>query len=471
MQINIPDRKWAAVNPQRKPVQRAFKGVDRNDPYSISDDHFARVKNLSSRNAPAASTRPGFTVLGGYGTRVTGLSAWKNQQLHAVFNDGIWRRWDGTTWTDVKTGLNTSADWSFVNFKGGFADTNLIGTNGVDPAQRYDGATAYALSDAPAGANYINQHDNRLYCAVGNKVQYSGINLPEQWTLSGRPDASSPGTVRRETYVGENIIGMQSGAGHLTVFFPSSSHELFGTSSSDFEMIAVAEDFGAINNQGITNLGGVLYFVDETGIYAYTGGVRPRKEFSQPVQPYIDNMNKTLKQQCCAGSDGRYLYIAIPIGVIVDTVLVWDSQEDTWYVWEDLQLTHFCKMGELLYAGDAQGRVLQFGGNTDDGNPIEWEAESKVYTGQSMSQTIEFIKVWLSVEKPVGADLNVWVSKSASGNDWTLVGELSASVSVNNRVPIIPYNVARGNTLRYKLTGTGQVTIREITVEIKEIPL
>ncbi|WP_127532734.1 hypothetical protein [Paenibacillus kobensis] len=401
-----------------------------------------------------------------------GLASWKGQTLHAVFADGTWRRWDGTDWITMKSGLNTSADWSFVNFKGGFGETNLIGTNGVDPVQRFDGSIVQLLANAPAGANYINEHDNRLYCAVGNRIHYTGINLAEEWTLTGRPNDSSPGTIGKETYRGEDIIGLRAGTGHLSVFFPSSSYELYGTDRNSFDLSnAIAEDFGALNNKAMTNLESVLYFVDETGIYEYSGGVRPRKKFSQPVQWYIDNMNKALKQQCCAGSDGRYLYVALPMGSTVDTVLVWDSQIDQWDVWNDLQPTHIVKMGETLYMADAQGRVLQMGGTTDNGVAISCEVISKTFTVESMSQRIRWPRLWVTVEKPVGSTLQVYLSKEPSGESWTLVSDLSASQAINNRICVNPFQVAQSNTLRFKLTWTGQVTVREISMDERNFPV
>lgn len=467
---------WPKARTQNPPdrVIREFNGTNKNDAYMIPETVFAHTKNLYSSKAPAATVRPGFSVVGSaVGTRVLGLGAWKGQQLHAVFNDGTWRRWTGSTWETLRTGLSTTADWSFVNFKGAFTDTNLIGTNGVDAALRYDGSTVQTLANAPAGANFMCQHDNRLYCAVGNKVYYSGVNIADEWTLAPgvRVNNSSPGTIRRETYVGEDLIGMQSGSKHLTVFFPSSSHELYGTNTNDFEFIAVAEDFGAINNKSMTNLGGILYFVDETGIYNYSGGVRPRKEFSIAMQWYIDNMNKAAKQMCCAGSDGRFLYVGIPMGSTVDTILVWDSQTDMWYVWGDIQPAHILKMGETLYMADAQGRVLQLGGSTDNGSAIAWECVLKTFTNESMSQKIRWTRLWISAEKPAGSTLKIYMSKEPTGESWTLVGDLSASQSLNNRICINPFKVAQSNTLRLKVTGTGPATIREISMNERNYPV
>jgi hypothetical protein len=453
---------------------RAFKGVNRLDTYSIDPSYSPLTRNLSSSLTPALTTKPGFSVLTSVGARVIGLASWKNTELHAVFGDGTWRRWNGSAWTTLKSGLNTTAEWSFVNFKGAFIDTNLIGTNGIDPAQRYDGSTVQALANAPTGANYVDQHDNRLYVAVENKVYFSGLNVADEWTVTGRPDDSSPGTIRKETYVGENIVGIRSGAGHATVFFPSSSWELYGTSASDYILMPVAEDFGAINNKCVVNLGGVLYFLGDTGIYRYSGGVRPQKDFSLPVQWYVDNMSPAT-QNCCVGTDGRYLYITIPL-ISSTVVLVWDSQENAWNVWDDMIPTQMTKMGDALYMAEVGNVcVVKLGGSNLNAGlfPISWEWQSKTFTGQSMGQNMRFMRLWITVDKPSGSTLQVYMTKEPEADSgWVLVGDLNAVSDLQSkRICINPSQMANSPTLRFKLAGTGQCTVREISWDERQFPI
>ncbi|MGK9252364.1 hypothetical protein [Paenibacillus humicus] len=466
---------WPATN-KSVPSQslREFAGVFKGDTFSINPSLSPSLFNLISSQAPAITTRPGYSAVGlAVGTRVLGLSTWKNQQLHAVFNDGTWRKWDGSSWVTLKSGLDTSAEWSFCNFKGGWTDTNLIGTNGVQKMQRYDGATVQDVTTAPDGANFVDQHDNRLYVAIENKVAYSGLNVADEWTVKGRPNDSSPGTLRKETYVGENVIGIKSGAGHATVFFPSSSWELYGTSPSDFAFVSVAEDIGCINDQSIVNLGGVMYFLDETGIYTYSGGVRPSKAFSRPVQEYVDGMIKSARKYCCMGSDGRYLYVAIPLNSTsnADTLLVWDSQQQSWWVWKNWTPTHFIKMGETLYMADAQGRVNQIGGTTDNGFAIAWEWQSKTFTADSMAMNLRWLRMWLTVNKPAGSTATIYLSKEPeTDNGWISVGAISAAVLANKRVPVTPFQMALSPYLRTKISGSGPATIREISWDEKQFP-
>jgi hypothetical protein len=455
---------------QKEPTRtlREFKGVNLLDAFGINPAYSPHATNTSSALAPALSVKPGFSSLGApIGTTVLGLAVWKNQELHAVFNDGTWRKLVGSTWTTLKTGLSTTAVWSFVNFKGGFTDTNLIGANGI-VALRYDGATVQPLANAPTGLNYVTQHDNRVYGAVGNRIAYCGIDLAEEWTVVGRRDDSSPGTIPKETYTGENINGISAGAGHATIFFPSSSWELYGTSFSDYQVIEVASDIGAINNQSSAILGGVLYFLDESGIYSYTGGVRPDKSFSLPVQAYVDGMNQAAKASCCMGADGRYLYVSIP-----GAVLVWDSIQSQWHAWNDVQPLHIAKMGDTLYMADNLGRVMRIGGTTNNGSGIAWEWQSKTFTSPSMSQLLRWMGLWLTIDKPADSTLQVYVTKEPTADSgWVLVGDMGAVAALQNRrIKLNPSQVAASQTLRLKLAGTGPCTVREIAWDERQFPI
>jgi hypothetical protein len=456
---------------------KEFRGANKMDPYSLDPSYSPRSKNLISTKFPALTTRPGFSVLGApIGTKVLGLGVWKETELHAIFNDGTWRKWTGSAWSvPLKSGLSTTATWSFVNYKGNLAGINLIGANGVDPIQRYDGSTVSNLATAPAGGNFIETHDNRLYCAVGIRVYYSPIGIADNWNLVQQTDADG-GFIDKNTPQGESICGMKAGIGHVTIQFPSSTWELYGTSPSDFSYLPVAEDIGGLNDQCIVNLGGILYFLDETGIYVYSGGTRPRKEFSAPVQWYVDNMNKTARQTSCMGADGRFLYVALPMGATAtapDTILVWDSIEKTWDVWEGMQPLMFAKMGDMLYMADAQGRVLRLGGDTDNGVPIAWEWQSKPFGGRSMGQLIRWRGLWVTADKPAGSTLQVHITDQPTGDSaWKLAASLNEKVNLqSSRIPIPPATMGNARFLRQRLSGTGAVTIYETAWDQIELPI
>jgi hypothetical protein len=468
---------WPRI-PPKQPSNgiREFRGVNKLDPYSLNTSFSPLARNLISSNFPALTVRPGFSVLGSVSgaTRVLGLGIWKATELHAVFNDGTWRKWTGSTWTTLKSGLSKTAVWSFANYKGNLGNVNLVGTNGVDPMQHYDGTTVSNLATAPAGGNFIETHDNRLYCAVGLKLYFSPIGIADNWNLVEQT-AADGGNFDKNTPEGESICGLKAGSGHITVFFPSSSWELYGTSSDDYTYMPVAEDIGGLNDQSIVNLGGVTYFLDETGIYAYSGGARPRKDFSLPVQWYVDNMIPSAKQTCCMGADGRYLYVAIPMASssAPDTILVYDSLMQVWYVWDNIPAVFFAKMGDALYVADAQGRVLQLGGTTDNGAAISWEWQSKPIGAATMGQLTRVRQLVVTADKPAGSTLQVSLTDQPTADSgWKTAGTFGSELNIQSRsLPVPPSMMGNVRFFRTKLSGTGPATIYELAWDQIDMPL
>ncbi|GIO13535.1 hypothetical protein J19TS2_30900 [Cohnella xylanilytica] len=467
---------WPRI-PPKEPTGgiKAFRGVNKLDQFSMDVSYSPRTKNLISTLAPAMTTRPGFSVLGApIGTRVLGLAVWKTQELHAVFNDGTWRKWNGSAWTTLKSGLNTSAVWSFANYKGNLGTVNLVGTNGIDPMQHYDGSSVTNLPTAPAGANFIETHDNRLYCAVGLKIYFSPIGIADNWNLVEQT-AADGGNLDKNTPEGENIVGLRAGSGHVTVFFPSSSWELYGTSADNYSYEPIAEDIGGLNDQCIVNLEGVIYFLDETGIYLYAGGTRPKKQFSAPVQWYVDNMNQSAKLTSCMGADGRYLYVAIPMGANAtspDTILVYDSQNQIWNVWENIPAVMFTKWGPTLYMADAQGRVLRVGGKTDNGVAIVSEWQGKPLGAASMGQLVRCRGLWITADKPAGSKLQVYITDRPDDAGWKLAGTFGESQDIQNKsIPVAPNLQGNSRWWRPKLVATGPVTVYEIAWDQIDLPI
>lgn len=450
-------------------VQRMFKGVNKLDPFSISPEYATDVYNVTSSKYPAMSTRPGYTVLGSaIGTKVLGIGVWKDTEIHAVFNDGTWRKWDGSAWSAaLASGLSTTAEWSFCNFKGNLADYNLIGTNGVDTARRYDGATVAVLAGAPAGLDYIDEHDNRLYGVVGGvQIYFCELNVPTNWTTIASND-SDPGSIKKEINTGKKIVGLKAGSGHITVFFPTSVHELYGTSPSDFRFIQAASDIGMINNKCAVNNEDLVYFFGDKGNYQYGGGSRPSKKYSTVVQYYADNVNQTAKLTSCVGTDGLNVYIGVPVtsSTAPDTILEFDTTNQVWNVWKDIQPLCFARMGKTLYIGDALGRVLQVGGTTDNGSPISCRRVSIPYSAASMNQVVQWIRASISANITTGSTVNIYLSGLPEGDtDWVLASTVTATNDLHSTMIQIPTtSVANANFIRVKLEWTGQVDVREFS--------
>lgn len=468
---------WPPVRSRPPEVQREFRGIDKREIFSLSEPFSTDEINLGSDYYPALIVRPGSLTLGAVGTRVLGLGIWKDTEIHAVFNDGTWRKWTGSAWSAaLASGLNTSAEWSFANFKGNLAQISLIGTNGVDAPHVYDGTAVTTLATAPDTLNYIEQYADRLYGAVGNDLKFTAYRMANDWTAVNGDDADS-GYITIETPNGETITGIKASSSHVTVFKPSSIHELFGTSPNDYRMIQVCKGIGMANNKHAVNIGGILYFIDVTnpGIYQYDGGNLPSKAFSEPVRWYIESINQAAKMASCVGTDGNKLYIGIPInGVTPDTILVYDFRAKAWNVWTGFTPLFFAKMGVEWFMGDAAGRVKKLGyQNADDGQNITWRRVSIPYSAQSLSQKLRLMRAWFTATVYAGSTFNVYISKQEKGDsDWTLLKSISAQSTLINTPIYVPTSIAANATwIRVKIEGTGPMEVKEFARDMQAMPV
>ena len=465
---------WKAIKGVLNPISiREFKGVNKLDAFSISDGQFTSIKNMTASKYPAMTIRPGTLNIGANLTAtILGLGVWKNEELHVIDDNGNWVKLlgDGNWGTTLESGLSAGDMWSFCNFKGNLSDINLIGANGSDPIKRYDGTNVSDLSGAPAGGNFIEQHDNRLYCAVENTVHFSALSKADDWTT-----VDDSGQIVAETQDGEEINGLKAGPGHLIVFKPHAIFELYGTGPINYDLTPVSEKIGCVSNASAVMVGGVLYFLSHRGIERYSGGLSPDNDFCLPVQWYLNNINATNRHKSCAGTDGKNLYMAIPLLTATEPshILEYDTTFNVWYVWEMGNYPRiFTNFKEDFYYGDSAGQVHKFGGATDAGTAVSWHAISKPFGAGNLAQRRQWYNMWFVVDLPVGSTLNTYLSADAEGDSsWKLVKSLTAQSSIQDTRVIIPVNtVANANWIRYKLSGTGPCTVHEVIRQERILP-
>lgn len=443
---------------------REFRGLNTFDPLSIADSFWTDVVNLDSSNFPTATVRPGYTVLGAtIGSKVIGLGSWKDTELHAVFNDGTWRKWTGTAWTTLKSGLDTSVPWSFTNFQGNLDDINLIGCNGFNGLHRYDGSTVQTFGNAPADINYITTYQNRLWGASGKELHSCALDRPAEWKLFGGTEEDSY-VKDIESDRGENINMLSGGLSKLTIGLPNSLRELFGGLPSDFNDRLVTEDAGFASNRAAVTHDGILRFLHNSGIYEYGGGSLPSKDFYEA----IGNYPLSVDSSASSGTDGQSIYFQA-----AESTLVFDTRTDvyTWNVWKGINATCFIRFKGELYCGDNLGRVLKLSGTTDAGSPINWRGTLKPFSSSTLAQKLRWYKLWVIAELAAGSTMNVYMSRSVNGDDWKLVQTATGNGLGASRILIPVGKYALENWVRVKFEGTGWARLHEFSRQTRPMPL
>lgn len=422
------------------------------------------MKNMTLDDYPAISMRPGYRVLGSYGSKVLGMGVWRGRELHAVFNDGTWRRLNGTVWTTLVSGLNTTAEWTFTNFDGNLGGVNLIGSNGIDSMRKYNGSNVSLLSGAPSNGKYITTYQNRLWCAVGNELWASALDQPENWNqfVGNQQDSYRR---QMESTRGEDINMLSGSLTKLTIGMPGSLHELYGGMPADFNTRLITEDMGLSNNKSAMTQEGFMRFIHPTGIYEYGGGTLPTKSFSDRIGKRLNDIGI----DPVAGTDGRKLFFNIHS----DQMLVYDPRSgiESWCEWRGINAVQFAEMNSQLYIGDSSGQVLQLTGTEDNGTPITWSATTKPFNNGSISKKMRWYKLWVVVE--LRGIMQIHLSRSVSGDeDWTLVQNIVGSSKTEVQRIIIPVRqFARENWIRVRFSGTGYVRLHEFTRQTRQLPL
>lgn len=455
---------------------RQFDGISKLNRFSILDTQSPDMENFTSSEYPAMKTRSGFTLYGSaLAGKILGLASYKDTELHSIAN-GEWRRYTAGAWSAaISSGISTTSPASFTNFDGAYSTINLMMANG-SVMRRWDGATVTNIASPPANPNYIEQFADRVWCMSGNELHASAYRDGSAWNTVTVPQSDTDSWwANIETPTGETVTALKAGLAKLTAFKPNSIHELYGYAPSDYNIRTATLEVGAINNQSVVSIRGKLYFVHHTGIYEYGGGSLPDRRFSLPVQYFIDNMNNAARSTVCCGTDGKSLYVGIPINssTAPDTILEYNFDYGIWNVWKGFTPLYFARLGQEWFQGLNDGKVIKMGTSTDNGSAITFKWVTKPFGAGSYSQLITWYRIHLVLYLPSGSSLSVYTSKKDQGDDdWVLNQSLAVSEDVQSaRVIFSPGIAANGNWLRAKFEGSGPVTIHEWLRDEEEMPL
>jgi hypothetical protein len=487
--VEFEPNQWGDVGGLQDPeVVRMFEGLNELSPFGIKDGHATRTKNLTTSEYPALAVRMGVNAMqkvagtdyvGGnvigattVSTEIQGIGL-RGTELNMIAG-GTWYADKGNYWKILKTGLDTTARWTFVNFQGNFSANNLLATNGVNAALKYDGTMVSNLLNCPLLSNFICTHDNRVYTAVSSTVNFSALRKAEDWTT-----VNDSGQIVVETTDGNTITGLVAGSSRLTVFKNNSIHELFGNSPSNFSMKIVTENLGSPTGNSAQVIDGVIYFLgNDARVYQYSGGSMPSGDFSLAVRETLGTVNKTFAYKSVSWQDGKKYYLAIPTGSNQkpDTILEFDTEFQTWNVWtmpNPITAKGIVKDG-VTYLGSDNGTVYvnDKASATDNGTAVAFEWVSKPFGFSSLAARNRWFRIWAVADIPTGATLNIHVLTLEDGETWTQVQSITANNNATSAKEIlIPTNlISASNWARIRLEGTGQVVIYELSRQARVLP-
>ena len=199
--------------------------------------------------------------------------------------------WASSTagWVSKKIGLAPNGKYEFIveNFKGAASARALYGVSGVHKAFEWDGTTWTDITTGMAVDTpfHLAGHKNYLFLAFQNgSLQNSPLGDPTgTWT---------PRTGAQEIGIGDEITDLRSlKGGVLAVYGKNSTHLLYGASAATWELKLHAGDAGAAPGSVQEGPGGAIA-LDNRGLMPLVAtqsfGDFESASVSQKVQKFLD---------------------------------------------------------------------------------------------------------------------------------------------------------------------------------------
>lgn len=451
---------------------RAFRGLNGFDPLSVESSYFTDMLNMDSSDFPAVSTRLGARTIGSFSNTVRAMSIFNNE-LHAVFNDGVWRKTalsGAPNWQTVKTGFNSLTIQNFASFVGNHDRPYLFAVDGGVLVE-YNGTSVSNVTGAPSGGLFLTVYQNRLWMVVGSELKATSVDNQTDWDTYNGGAGDSYGR-QLEFPNGESATGMFVTPVSLIITSKNSILELTGSDPTNFQLRLLTSEAGASSAQSSTNKSGVTYFTGSHGIYQYSGGSLPDRTFSEIIQNFLRG-NDFLG---AAGTDGDLLFFTNP----GRPVLVYDPRVgvQAWGQWESGLAPRFfasyfsptlSKIAAIM--GTESGKVLVFDRtDQDDSGPISWSVTTIPFTNPSITSKQRWYKIFINLEYT--GTIQIHLSKSVAGNDWEqVVTENNPGPSKTKRFIVAVNKYALEDFIRIKISGQGMAKIHEINRVYRQLPI
>ena len=307
---------------------------------------------------------------------------------------------------------------------------------------------------------YLTECDNRVWgCSSSENVIYAcKLGDPTNW-FSYRGIAADSYAVT----VGSDgpFTGAATCMGYALFFKENTLHKLYGSKPSDFQLSSlrcrgVAK--GAARSLCVINE--TLYYLSPDGVMAWDGSI-PTK-----VSTALDPARlRNVKSALGGALDGRY-YLHLVRGsgeAQAVRLLVYDTERGLWQE-EDVCSYEMAGSGGQLYLWDGKAiwaadadreESWQQAGGIEDGVSFELVSGD---IGLDSPEELYLSRLTLRLEAEVKSRIEVAVSYDSGA--WETLAQLTADGRRCFDVPFVP---RRCGSLRLRLKGRGQLTLRSLT--------
>ena len=306
---------------------------------------------------------------------------------------------------------------------------------------------------------YLTECDNRVWgCSSSENVIYAcKLGDPTNW-FSYRGIAADSYAVT----VGSDgpFTGAATCMGYALFFKENTLHKLYGSKPSDFQLSSLRCRGVARNAaRSLCVLNETLYYLSPGGVMAWDGSL-PTK-----VSAALDTSGLTAVDWAMAGSmDMRYyLYLHQKAGgPQAGRLLVYDTEKGLWHE-ESAAGTEMVSTGQQLYLWD--GSVLwaadpdRESGTEEAGQETALQFEA-VSGDIGLTETDDKYISRITLRLDAQTHSVVTLAASYDGGPWETL-RTAAATGDHARLNL-PFEPRRHDTMRLKLSGTGQIALRSM---------
>lgn len=376
---------------------------------------------------------------------------------------GMWKELDGdlVVYDVMENGLRVQAapegEYFYGTLVQGADSAQWTSMNGK-VTRNFAVSQTVSLERRVPDLDYITECDNRVWgCSSRENVIYAcKLGDPTNW-FSYRGIAADSYAVT----VGSDgaFTGAATCMGYALFFKENTLHKLYGSKPADFQLTSLRCRGVAKNAaRSLCVLNETLYYLSPDGVMAWDGSI-PTK-----VSGVLDASRLAHVQSAVGGAlDGRYYLHVSRDGSGQARLLVYDTERSLWSE-EDVCSCDMTSTGGQLYLWDGQALWAADPGREPDWqntDGVEQKLRFELVTGDiGMDGAEDRYLSRLTLRLDAGCCSTVEVSVSYDGGPWETVAEVTA---LNQRRSYdLPFVPRRHGTLRLRLKGTGQITLRSI---------
>ena len=376
---------------------------------------------------------------------------------------GMWEELDGdlVVYDVLENGLRVQAaakgDFFYGTLVQG-ADSALWTSMDGRETRSFSVSTPVSMERRVPELDFVTECDNRVWgCSSKENVIYAcKLGDPTNW-FSYRGIAADSYAVT----VGSDgaFTGAATCMGYALFFKENTLHKLYGSKPADFQLTSLRCRGVAKNAaRSLCVLNETLYYLSPDGVMAWDGSI-PVK-----VSGALDASRLAHAQNAVGGAlDGRYYLHVSRDGGGQARLLVYDTERGLWSE-EDVCSWDMASTGGQLYLWDGQALWAADPDREPDWKStdgVEKKIRFEVTTGDiGLDGAEDRYLSRLTLRLDAVCSSTVEVSVSYDGGSWEPAADITAEKPHGSYD--LSFAPRRHGTLRLRLKGTGQITLRSI---------